>query len=161
MGLYLATPKASHAPVEVATTTARKTLLQVATPSTTDIRIRAWGVSFDGVVVTNPSGQVDLIDVDVAAAVTTLTPEEWGSDDAQASLCVGGASATGYNASGEGTIGASRILDAQNVHPQSGYALWFPSEARPKVKASRFLRIRALFSVDINGIPWILWEEPA
>lgn len=158
--LYLAVPKSSHAPAEVATSTARKTLLQVATPSTTDIRVKAWGVSFDGVVVTNPPGIVDLIDVDVAATVTTLTPEEWESDDGQASLCVGGASATGYNATAEGAITASRILDSQEVHPQNGYAVWFPNKG-PRIKPSRFLRIRALFSVDINGIPWIVWEEPA
>ena len=160
MSLYLAIPKASHALVEVATGTVLKTLLQVATPSTTDIRVKGWGVSFDGVVVTNPPGQLTLIDVNVAATVTTLTPEKWESDDAQASLCVGGAALTGSNATAEGTITASRILDGQEVHPQTGYAVWFPGEG-PKVKASRFLRIRALFSVDINGIPWIVWEEPA
>jgi hypothetical protein len=146
--------------VEVATSAALKTLLQVATPSTTDIRVKGWGLSFDGVVVTNPAGVVTLIDVDVAATVSTLTPEEWESDDGQASLCVGGTAATGYNASAEGTIGASRILDGQEVHPQTGYSIWFPNKG-PRVKASRFLRIRALFSVDINGIPWIIWEEPA
>lgn len=161
MAKYLAIPKSSHAPVEVATSTARKTLLQVATPSTTTIRVIGWGVSFDGVVSTNPAGIVDLVDVDVAATVTTLTPEEFGSDENQASLCVGGTSATGYNASAEGTIGASRILDGEEVHPQTGYSMWFPERFCPVVKVSRFLRIRALFSVDINGIPWIAWEEPA
>ena len=161
MSLYLAIPKATHAIVEVATGTAIKTLLQIATPSTTDIRVVGWGISFDGIVATNPAGVVTLIDVDVAATVTTLTPEEFGSDDAQASLCVGGTAATGYNASAEGTIAGSRILDGQNVHPQTGYSIWFPERARPRVKASRFLRIRSLFSVDINGVPWIVWEEPA
>jgi len=161
MGLYLAIPKSAHALVEVATGTAIKTLLQVATPSTTDIRVVGWGISFDGVVATNPPGQVTLIDVDVAATVTSLTPEEFGSDDNQASLCIAGTAATGYNATAEGTIAGSRILDGQNVHPQTGYSIWLPERFRPRVKASRFLRIRALFSVDINGIPWIVWEEPA
>ena len=160
MSLFLAIPKASHALVEVATGTSIKTLLQVATSSTTDIRVKGWGISFDGIVVTNPAGKLTLIDVNVAATVTTLTPEKWGSDNNPASLCIGGTALTGYNASAEGTITGSRILDGQNVHPQTGYAVWFPGEG-PKVKASRFLRIRALFSVDINGIPWIVWEEPA
>lgn len=161
MALYLAIPNTSNALVEVATGTALKTLLQVATPSGTDIRVIAWGVSFDGVVVTDPPGQVTLIDVDVAASVTTLTPTEYGSDDNQASLCVGGASATGYNASGEGTITGSRILGGEEIHPQTGYEVWIPERYQPRVKASRFLRIRALFSVSINSIPWILWQEPA
>lgn len=160
-GLYLAVPKSSHAVVEVATGTAIKTVLQVATPSTTDIRVVAWGISFDGIVAADAPGVVTLIDVDVAATVTALTPEEWGSDDNTASLCVSGTSATGYNGSAEGTIGASRILDPQNIHPTTGYSIWFPERERPRVKASRFLRIRTLFAVTVNGIPWILWQEPA
>lgn len=159
MALYIAIPKSANALVEVATGTVIKTLLQVATPSTTDIRVLAWGVSFDGISPTAAPGQLTLVDVDVAATVTILTPEKWGSDDNQASLCVGGTAATGYNASAEGTIAGSRILDGQEVHPQTGYSIWLPRT--PKVKASRFLRIRALFAADINAIPWILWEEPA
>ena len=159
MSLYLAVPKSSHAIVEVATGASLKTLLQVATPSTTNIRVIGWGVSFDGTSVSGAPGVCTLIDVNVAATVTTLTPEKWGNDDQQSSLCVGGASATGYNASAEGTITASRILDSQNIHPQNGYSLWFPK--RPLVKASRFLRIRTTFGATVNCIPWILFEEPA
>ena len=158
---YLATPKTSHAITVVASTTAIKTALQVATPSTTDIKIVAWGISCKGIVATDPAGEVTLIDTDVAATVTTLTPEKWDSSFAQSSLCVGGTSATGYNASAEGSIAASTILDAQAVHPQGGYGVFFPEGRRPNVKISRFLRVRTLFTVSINVIPWILWEEPA
>ena len=161
MARYLAIPNVSLAVVEVATSAALKTVLQVATPSTTDIRIVAWGISFDGIAAAAAPGVVTFVDTDVAATVTTLTPTEYGSDDNQASLCVGGTAATGYNASVEGTIAAIRILDGQNVHPQTGYSLWIPERDRPRVKASRFLRIRTLFAADINSVPWILWEEPA
>jgi hypothetical protein len=158
---YMAIPRASNIPIVVATGTAVKTVLQVATPSTTDIRVDGWGITFAGIVPTNPAGICTLGDFDVAATVTTLTPEEWSSDDLTASLCVGGATATGYNASAEGTIGATtRILDSQQIHPQSGYSVWFP-EPGPRVKASRFLRIRCTFSVDVNCLPWVLWKEPA
>jgi len=158
MALYLAIPKASHAIVEVATSTVIKTLLQVATPSTTDIRVVAWGVSFDG--TSGVPGVVTLVDVDVAAtSLTGLTAEEWESDDSQASLCVSGTSATGYGAGAEGTIGASRILDGQDLTPNSGgYSIWFP--VYPRVKVSRFLRIRTLFAADVNCVPWILFQEP-
>jgi len=159
--LFLVTPKTSHAITPVATTTAVKTVLQIATPSTTDIRVHAWGISCKGVAAADPAGDVALIDTDVAATVTTLTPEEWESAMGQASLCVGGASATGYNASAEGTIGASTILDPQAVHPQGGYGVWFPEGRRPKIAASRFLRIRTTFTVSINVVPWVLLEEPA
>lgn len=158
MSIYLAIPKASHALVEVATGTAIKTLLQVATPSTTDLSVVAWGVDFDG--TSGAPGVVTLVDVDVAATVTTLTPEKWSNDYSQAALCVGGTSATGYNASAEGSIGASRILDGHEITPNSGgYSIWFP--VAPRVKVSRFLRIRVLFAADVNALPWILFEEAA
>jgi hypothetical protein len=160
MALYMAIPKAAHAVVEVATGTAIKTIIQVGVPATTDIRVVAWGVSFKGVSPTAPAGVLTLMDTDVAATVTTVTPEEWGSEDNQLSLCVGGAALTGYNGTAEGTITISRILDGQEVHPQTGYSVWFPIPALPRVKAGRFLRIRALFTADVNAIPWILWQEP-
>lgn len=159
MALFLAIPKASHVPVVVATGATVKTVLQVATPSTTDIRVVAWGVSFDGIASTAVPGVCALVDVDVAATVTTLTPELWGSADNQASLCVGGTAATGYNASAEGTITASRLLDGQQVHPQAGYSVWLPE--RPRAKASRFLRVRCTFAATVNVLPWVLWQEPA
>ncbi len=156
--MYIAVPKSSHAVVEVATSAAIKTVLQIATPSTTNIRVIAWCLSLDG--TSGVPGVVTLIDVDVAATVTAVTPEKWENVDNQSSLCVSGTSATGYSGSAEGTIGDSRILDAQEITPNSGgYSIWFPKP--PLVKASRFLRIRTLFAVDVNCIPWIIFEEPA
>lgn len=158
---YAAIPRASNIPVVVATGTAVKSVLQVATPSTTDIRVVAWGVSFAGIVPTEAAGICTLADFDVAATVTTLTPEQWEADRLQNSLCVGGTTATGYNASAEGTIGATtRILDSQLVHPQSGYSVWFPDPG-PRVPVSRFLRIRTTFAVTVNCLPWIIWGEPS
>lgn len=161
MTLYLAIPGAgSGSAGQVNTGTSLKTLLQVATPSTTRITVRAWGISFEGTSSTSTPVQVDLTDVNVAATVTTLTPDEWESTDSQASLCVGGSSATGSNASAEGTITDAKLIDSQLVHPQSGYSLWFPESARPTVLVSRFLRIRATAGTAVDTIPWILYSEP-
>ena len=159
--LFLATPNTSHAITVVATTTAVKTVLQIGVPSTTDIRVHGWGISCKGIAAADPAGDVCLIDTDVAATVTSLTPEEWESSNAATSLCVGGAALTGYNASAEGSIGGSVILDPQAVHPQGAYGVFFPEGRRPRVAPSRFLRIRTTYTVTVNVIPWILWEEPA
>jgi hypothetical protein len=159
--LYLAVPGAGTGfPATVATGTTLKTLLQIATPSTTRITVHGWGLSFDGVTSTSTPISTALVDVDVAASVTTLTPEKWESSQAQASLCVGGASATGSNASAEGSITSARLLDAQLVHPQSGYSLWFPEKDRPVIEISRFLRIRVTAGTTVNAIPWIVYGEP-
>lgn len=160
--LYIAIPGAGSADItEVATTAALKTLLQVATPAGTDIRIHGWGISFDGISATAEPGKVVLVDTAGAATVTSLTPDKFESDDAPASLCVGGVAATGSNASAEGTPGASRILDGQDVHPQTGYGVWFAEARHPRVKPSRFLRVRCTFAVTVNAVPWVVYEEPA
>lgn len=159
--LYLAIPGAGSGDAsQVATGTALKTLLQVATPSTTHITVRGWGISFEGTASTGVPIQVSFSDTNVAATVTTLTPDKWESTDIQASLCVGGASATGTNASAEGTITSARLIDAQLVHPQSGYSIWYPESARPIIQPSRFLRVRTTASATVDAIPWIVWGEP-
>jgi hypothetical protein len=163
--LYIAVPVATSAPfdtIEVQTGTALKTVLQVVTPSTTDIRLHGWGLSFKGVVATGTPGECHLIDTDVAATVTSLTPGKWESQMAPSSLCVGGTEATGYNATAEDTITAiGAVIDAQDIHPQTGYGVWFPEGRRPKIAVSRVLRVRTLFAVDVACLPWVVWEEPA
>lgn len=161
MATYIAVPGAgSGDAAQVNTGTSLKTVLQVATPSTTRISVRGWGISFEGTSSTSTPIQVSLADVDVAATVTSLTPDKWESGDLQASLCVGGTSATGSNGTAEGTITNSRLLDAQLIHPQSGYSVWFPESARPMVAVSRFLRIRVTAGTAVDCIPWIVWGEP-
>lgn len=149
------------APTEVGLTAAtRKTVLQVGVPSTTGLYVLGWGVSFDGVTAGNDPVICDLIDTDVAAtAGTSQTPDKWEDDNNEASLCVGGTGASGYNFGTEGTITGARALDTQNVHPQSGYSIWFPDLHTPRVKVSRFLRLRCLAAQTVNALPWIVWRE--
>jgi len=162
---YLATPHATTAPFAptvvalVGATT--KTVLQVATPSTTDILLLGWSISFDGASGTAVPVICQLAAVDVAATVTALTPETYGHDQQPASLCVSGTAATGYNASVEGTITAIRVFDQQHVHPQAGYGVFWPEGVRPRVPVSRFARIRCTAPAGVNVIPTIYWAEPS
>lgn len=147
---------------EVSTLTSLATMLQVATPSTTQIVVLGWGISFKGVVASDTPGMVYLLDSDAAmTGATSLTPDAYGNPSAPASLCVGGTGATAVNdgAVTEGTITASRLLDAQEVHPQSGYGVWYPADNRPRIAVSRFLRVRVSFAVAISCLPWIVWDE--
>jgi hypothetical protein len=162
---YLATPRATAAPfmptvVALAAGTA-KTVLQVAVPATTDIMILAWSVSFDGASGTAVPVICQLLDGDVAATVTSLTPETYGNNQQPASLCVGGAALTGYNASAEGTLTTVTVADQQHVHPQAGYGIWFPEGSRRRVGISRFLRVRCQAPAVVNVIPCVWWAEPA
>jgi hypothetical protein len=162
MAEYIASPHAStspFAPVVVALVAATtKTVLQIATPAGSDIRINGWGVSFDGVSGTGIPVICQLIVGGVAATVTALTPDLW-DQGYPASSCVGGVNLTGYNASVEGTITTPQVLDQQHVHPQAGYGIFWPEAHRPRVTISQFLRIRCTAPAGVNVLPWVMWQE--
>ena len=50
-------------------------------------------------------------------------------------------------------------IDVQEVHPQTGYSVWLPADARSRVDVSSQIRIRTTFTVTVNCIPWVVWEE--
>lgn len=158
--VYGAFPNSSNALAVVAATTSIKTVLQVATPSTTEIIVIGYSVSFDASAAGKPL-TVELVEVDVAATVTSLTPGKYSQPGGAASLCVGGTSATGYNASAEGTIGASRFADGQLVPPTSGILGQWPLGREFRVAVSKFLRIRVTGSSGVtpNAAPSIMWME--
>lgn len=165
MRQYIAGPSHTAAGVvtEVSTLTGLATMLQVATPSTTSILILGWGISFKGVAAADAPILAYLMDCDTGmSAATALTPDSFNAEGAGvASLCVGGTGATCVNdgAVTEGTIAASRLLDSEEIHPQSGYGVWFAPDARPFVAQSRFLRVRVNAAVAVNCLPWIVWQE--
>lgn len=151
----------------VTTGTAIKTMLQLSTPSTRQIQLIAWGFSVD-----DPPGAdavVELLDTDVAATVTAhvaagvqpLTP---GMPPSLLTLGVGN---TGYTATVEGSITATRVFDVVSLSSVSAEAApfltyeyqWMPDE-RPIIAVSRFLRVRATTpttAVDMRC--WIVWDE--
>jgi hypothetical protein len=149
------------AQASAATGTAIKTMLQLATPSSRQIQLISWGYSIDAL----QSGVVELLQTDVAATVTAHVASGVQSLDpnAPASLLTLGTSATGYTASAEGTVTATRTFDVQQVASASPDNLaysyqWMPDE-RPIVAVSKFLRVRATFGTSVNLRCWIVWDE--
>lgn len=132
----------------VTTGTAIKTMLQLATPSTRQIQILEWGFSLDD--PPGADGVVELIDTNVAATVTAHVASGVVNLDPNgaASLLSLGTSATGYTATAEGAITATRPLDAVSLSSVSGesglsYVRTFMPDDRPIIAVSRFLRVRA------------------
>jgi hypothetical protein len=160
---------AAGAIIDLVPATGLKTILQVNVPTATYITIIGWGISIAGTVGTDAPFYAYLLEGDVAASVgTSLTPEKWNEPDGPVSLCVGGAALTAYGTAGspftEGTITASRFLGSpQRVHPQTGFAEYFPSDARPTaglVASARFLRVRVnAVTAAYAVVPWILYDE--
>jgi hypothetical protein len=146
------------ASVVVTTGTAIKTLLQVATPSTMRIKVVEWGISFDGSAAATPI-KCELIQTDVAATVTSFTPQVYDDPNGPASFCVGGSSATGYTATAEGTITATRYGDLQLIAPTGGYVHQYPLGREFQVPASKFLRVRVTAGAAVNAYCYCVWEE--
>jgi hypothetical protein len=170
MAEYLMTPHATTAPFEptvvALAANATKTVLQVATPSTIDIRIMGWGVSFDGASGTAVPVICHLLQTDVAASgLTAQAADNFGNDLQPTSLCVSGAALTGHGGGvtpTEGSITVVRYFDSQHVHPQAGYGIFWPGEThQAKIPVSRFVRIRCRAQAAVNVIPWILYAEPS
>lgn len=149
---------------KVTTGTAVKTMLQLATPSTRKIEIVSWGFELDA----NPAtlGVVELIQTDVAATVTAhvaagVQPLD---PDAPASLLTLGTAATGYTATAEGAITATRTFDIVPAPVAAGttdlkYVYQFMPDERPIVDTSSFLRVRVHFGAAVDMRCWIRHAE--
>lgn len=147
----------------VTTGTAIKTLLQLKPAAGIDLPIKAWGISFDAITPATP-GKVELIEVDVAATVTAYAaadivkvthPEGPAADTGLISI---GTAASGYTATVEGTVTASRLLDYEFIASTNQYIYQWPLGTEPKVSAGKFLRIRVTFAVAANAICWVDFE---
>jgi len=164
MALYWASNAAmatTAAPTPITTGTAIKTLLQVATPSTRGLKVVEWGISFDGSAAATPI-RCELIDTNVAATVTAHVAagvQPYDDPNAPASLVTLGTSATGYTASAEGSITATRTGDLQLVAPTTQFVRQFPLGREFRVAPSRFLRVRVTAAAAVLAYTYIVWEE--
>lgn len=152
------------AQASVATGTTIKTMLQVATPSTRQMTLLSWGFSFDDIVGAN--GVIELLQTDVPATVTAhgASGVQPVDPNAPASLMTLGVAATGYTATVEGTITATRVFDAVSLdnsgdNSQAFRYQWMPDE-RPIIPISKFLRVRATTPTSGTNLRcWVCWDE--
>ena len=148
------------APVKVTTGTAIKTLLQLSPPSTLNLSVIEWGISFDG----SPAAiQCELVETDVAATVTAyvandITKTNQIGGGAFASKLTLGTANSGFTASAEGSTTATRMLDAQIVSANQYWKQW-PMGREPIVQASKFLRIRVTAAAAVNATCYVVWAE--
>jgi hypothetical protein len=150
----------------VTTGTAIKTLLQVKPGATTILKVIEWGVSFDGFAAAAP-GKVELIETDVAATVTAsvaadLTKLDMAAllaGDPTTALIAVGTTSTGYTASAEGTITATRDLDGpQLIAPTNQFIKQFPLGQEPVIQNGKFGRIRVTFAAAVNAYAYMVVE---
>ena len=153
--------------VKVATGTAIKTMLQI--KPVTPMRIVEWGWSGDASAAATP-GQVELIETgSVAATVTAAVAADATQYDAEALLFNSNSTfftlsttGTGYTATAEGTITASRNLAGpQLIAPTNQFIEQFPLGYRPICPATAsniIVRIRNTFGTTINAYCYCIVE---
>lgn len=165
MSLYLSTNAVmptTAAQVALATGTAIKTHQQIAAPAASGIQIVAFGVEFATVLVAPAT--VELIETDVAATVTAHVAAGVQPYDVAAlggaSLVTLGTSATGYAASAEGSITATR-LGKEKILPigASSYEWEWSLGREFAIAKSKFARIRITTGTTVNVTTWIIHQE--
>ena len=154
------------AQVPVTTGTAIKTLLQVKLGATITGRglIVEWGISFDGSAAATPikcellgtEAIAATVTAHVAAGIVNLDPAaEAPADNLPFDF---GTAATGFTATAEGTIVATRMFDPQLVAPTNQYVKQWPLGREPKFDADEFLRIRVTAGAAVNAYAYIIVE---
>ena len=153
---------AAQAPVT--TGTAIKTLLQVKSSATAPFRVVEWGISFDGSAAATPircelleTGTVAAtVTAHVAAGIVDVDADALTAGDPTTNLFPVGTTSTGYTASAEGTITATRVFDVQFVAPTNQYVKQFPLGREPHINLSSFLRIRVTAAAAVNAYCYVV-----
>lgn len=156
---YNGTRPTTAALAVVATGTTIKTLMQLASPSTTSIRAVEWGIMFDA--VNAAPVKCELIDTAaINATVTTYASTDvmaFNAPNDEATRLTLGTAASGFTASAEGTITAARLGDYQFVAQQ--YLKQFPLGREFEMAVSRFMRVRVTAAVTSGAVCYVVWEE--
>jgi hypothetical protein len=159
------------APTKQPTGTAIRTMMQLCPAAGRIIRPIGWGCSFDGAVAAT-GGQVELIEVNVAATMSTAYAaadvQPYGDPNAPANTA--GVSGEPLNLSTttsgfataavtEGVPTASRMADLQIVQPTNQYLLQWPLGREFECIPGRFLRVRVTFAVSVGMYCFIIFES--
>lgn len=149
----------------VTTGTAIKTMMQLATPSTTGLWIKAWGVTHDGAASTT-SMSVELISHATGGATVTAYAAgditQFGPNDEASQVTVSGTTNGGYTGTNEQTLTAVDVLDSCYLVPTQAdrYVFQWPLGERPFIAVSRWIRIRVTAAgAATNMRCWIEWLE--
>ena len=127
-------------------------------------KVVEWGISFDGSAAATPIACELLTTGTVAATVTAAVANDILNLDPQHIAPTDldpfdfGTAATGYTASAEGTITATRTMDLQLVAPTNQYVKQWPLGREPLFDQSDFLRIRVTAGAAVNAYCYVVVE---
>lgn len=137
---------------EVALTSATaETVMQLVAPTNQRLKLKRWGVFFDGVSSSAAPVQVRLLRQTTAGTMSSLTPVKQvaGSETVQATAQ--------HTATAEPT--ASDVIDAAEVHPQSGYEVIIPFDMPIEVPGGGRIGIECTAPAGVNVRAKMVFEE--
>lgn len=143
--------KISTEGTEVALTAATaKTVLGVNAAANIRLKLKRWGVYFDGTSATAEPVVVQLLRHTTAGTSTAVTPRNINqSETVQATA--------GKNYSAEPTAGD--ILENKEVHPQQGYESVYSGDGEIQVAGSGRLSIKCTAPAGVNCLAEMEFEE--
>lgn len=172
MGLYYVQNGAMPTTTQfagVTTGTGLKTMLQIKLGGSTNQvgKIVEWGISFDGSAAATPI-TVELLSTKtvnatitefVAADIINLGDPNAGAvtDDFPLAFTAAG-DESGYTATAEGTITATRPFDTQLIAPTNQYVKQYPLGREPIFRNDEYVRIRVKAGAAVNAICYIIFE---
>jgi hypothetical protein len=146
--------------VPVTTGTVAKTMLQIAAPSDMPIVVWKWGLDFDG-TGTTPI-KCELIETGTVAATVTAHVasgiQPYGPMQIASRVQLG-AGLSGYTATAEGTITATRYASINSVLPGSGDRNEWSLGREFYVPPGRIMRIRITAAAAVNCAAYMCWDE--
>lgn len=156
--IYNGPSPTTAAQVAVTTGTAIKTLLQI--KGFNLFKVIAWGISFNGSAAATPIKAQLCETGTVNATVTAHVDAGCNKMDKQSAVAsVAGltlaASGTGYTASAEGTITATRMFDCQFVAPTNQYIYQFPLGQEPIIAIGDILRVMVHAGAAVDAFCWV------
>ena len=155
--------------VPVTTGTNIKTMLQIKLGASTNQvgKIRAWCVSFTGSAAATPIRCELLSTKTVGATITEFVAADIinvgdpnaaaVTDDFPLAFTAAG-DESGYTATAEGTITATRPFDIQNVAPTNQFVIQWPLGQEPCFRGDEFVRIRVHAGTAVDCTCWIEFE---
>jgi hypothetical protein len=132
-----------------------KTVLKIISPSSNPIKIKEWGVFFDGVSVTAEPVNVALCiySTDETQWTTVASVPVQRSGPPIVSKCIVQALA------GSSSHGSSGVLASLQIHPQSGYQEKFAFGDEIVIAGSKAVAIQCTAATTVNVKAQIVYEE--
>lgn len=150
------------APVAVTTSTAVKTMIQLATSASREARICEWWWEGSGSAAATPAVVELMFHSSGAATVTGYTAatdfKKYEPNSAASQLTVG-VTASGFTASGEGIPATALGSMVHQVPVTSGIYIQYPLGREPEFAVSTLCRIRNTVTPAVNAVCGVSWEE--